>query len=58
MSAGNHKPLTFAEVAAWARDDLGALDAASAKLLNDFLASVPVRQRLAAVLIDHDVGRH
>ncbi len=45
------KALTFAEVAAWAREDLGALDAASAKLLNEFLATVPVRQRLAAVAV-------
>lgn len=49
MSGGTNRALTFAEIAAWARDDLGALDAASAKLVADFLATIPVRQRFAAV---------
>lgn len=47
--SGPNKALTFAEIATWARDDLGALDAQSAKLLNEFLGTIPVRQRFAAV---------
>lgn len=44
-------PISYAEIAAWAKDDIGAIDAASAKAINEFLKTLPARQRLAAAAV-------